>query len=239
MTGSRDLNYASEWHTFKLNSNLPNYPSKRFLSKLYSNLPNYPSKCPTFKLDLILSNYPSKRFAFKLDSNLPNYSSKRYISKLDSNLFNYPSKRHTSKLDLKLFKYLSDTAQASRLGFKKIHYRIPVNFTILSNFKPVECSTYKSTIYRGRSGRLLLSIRRVLETSRNLYKESIGLFGATINLYTEVVAKGTTSWTQQAQPLQCNFSFNLFHPLLDSSDNQEKLPDLRYLDLGFRQRPAK
>ena len=88
---------------------------------------------------------------------------------------------------------------------------VPVDVTVPYNSRPVECSTYRSTICRGRGGRLPLSVRQVLGTSRDLYMESTGLLGATINLHTGVVARGTASWTQQARPLRCSFSFDPFH----------------------------
>ena len=96
-------------------------------------------------------------------------------------------------------------------ALKEIPTMFLVNVTILSNSRPVECSTYRSTICRGRGGRLPLCVRRVLGTSCDLYRESIGLLGATINLHTGVVARGMASWTQQAWPLRCSFSFDPFH----------------------------
>ena len=231
---SWDLNYLSERHTSKLDLNLPNYPSEYLTSKLDSNLPNYPSERPASKLDSNFPNYPNKFPAFKLDSNLPDYPSKHHASKFDLNLLNYLSEWHISKLGSKLLKCPSDTAQPLRLGSKKNHYRVPVNVTVPSNFRSIKCSTYRSIICRGRGGRLPLSVKRVLKTSRNLYKESTSLLGAIINLHTGVVARGTASWTQQARPLRCSFSFNSFHPLLGSGGNREKLPSFQYLDLGFR-----
>ena len=168
------------------------------------------------------------------------HPSKRLTSKLDSNLLEYPSNTaQPPRPDSNLLEYPSDTAQPQRLGSKKNHYHVPVDVTVPSNSRPVECSTCRSTIGRGRGGRLPLSVRRVLGTSRDLYEESTGLLGATINLHTGVVARGTASWTQQARPLRCSFSFNPFHPLLGSGGDREKLPGLRCLDLGFRQRPAR
>ena len=88
---------------------------------------------------------------------------------------------------------------------------IPINITILYNSKPVKYYTYKSTISQSCSGKLPLSVKQVLGTSRNFYIESIDLLGATINLHTEMVARGTVSWMKQARPLSCSFSFDLFH----------------------------
>ena len=68
---------------------------------------------------------------------------------------------------------------------------IPVNVTVSYNFRPVKCSTYRSTICQGRIGRLPLSIKQVLGTSRNLYMESTCLLRAIINLHMGVVAKST------------------------------------------------
>ena len=97
-----------------------NYPSKHNVSKLNLNLSDYQSKRHAFKLDSNFSNYSSKCYAFKLDSKLSDYPSKQHASKLDSNFSDYPSERYTSKQGLKFLKCLSDIAQPSRLGFKKI-----------------------------------------------------------------------------------------------------------------------
>ena len=70
---------------------------------------------------------------------------------------------------------------------------VPIDVTIPYNLRLVKCSTYKSTICRGRISRLPLNIRQVLGSSRNLYIESTGLLGAMINLRTEVVAKNMAS----------------------------------------------
>ena len=73
---SQDLDYLSERHASKLDSNLFHYPSKRYASKLDSNL----------------SNNSSKHYALKLDSNLSDYPSKRYTSKLGSKLLKFLNK---------------------------------------------------------------------------------------------------------------------------------------------------
>ena len=98
-----------------------------------------------------------------------------------------------------------------RLTFNARLLPVSVDITVPSNSRPVKCSTYKSTIYRGCGDRLPLSIRQVLGTSRNLYIESISLLRATINLHMGVVARSTASWMQQAWLFRCSFSFNPFY----------------------------
>ena len=56
------------------------------------------------------------------------------------------------------------------------------------------------TLADGRGGRLPLSVRRVLGTSRDLYRESTGLLGAMYEnspYERRVVARGKSCWTQQ------------------------------------------